>query len=111
VNRIALAGIALPIAAAVFASSRPTTAQSPATPQAALQAAYDKYKDLKEGKNADYIPALAKVDPNLYGLALVTPEGKVYSAGDVTSEVSMQSISKVFTMAKVVVEQGLDAIP
>ena len=76
----------------------------------ALDAAYAKYKDLKEGKNADYIPALAKVDPKIYGIALVTPDGKVYTAGDVKSEVSIQSISKVFTMAKVIEEQGPDAI-
>ncbi len=77
---------------------------------AALQAAYAKYKDLKEGKNADYIPALAKVDSNIYGIALVTPDGKVYTVGDVTSEVSIQSISKVFTMAKVMEEGGAEAI-
>src|SRR5688572_12935239 len=29
---------------------------------------------LKEGKNADYIPALAKVDPNLFGIAVVTTD-------------------------------------
>ncbi len=78
--------------------------------QAALDAAYVKYKSLQEGANADYIPALAKVDPNLYGIALVTPEGEVYTAGDVNSEVSIQSISKVFTMALVMDEQGPDAI-
>jgi glutaminase len=77
---------------------------------AALQAAYAKYKDLKEGKNADYIPALAKVNSNLYGIALVTADGKVYTAGDIKSEVSIQSISKVFTMAKVMEEQGAAAI-
>jgi glutaminase len=77
---------------------------------AALQAAYARYKDLKEGKNADYIPALAKVDPAIYGIALVTPDGKVYTAGDVKSEVSIQSISKVFTMAKVFEEKGPEAI-
>jgi len=77
---------------------------------AALQAAYAKYKDLQEGKNADYIPALAKVDSKIFGIALVTPDGKVYTAGDVKSEVSIQSICKVFTMAKVMEEQGPDAI-
>jgi glutaminase len=77
---------------------------------AAMKAAYDKYKTLNEGKNADYIPALAKVDPNIYGIALVTADGKVYTAGDVKSEVSIQSISKVFTMAKVIEEQGADSI-
>ena len=40
----------------------------------------------------------------------MTPDGKVYTAGDVSSEVSIQSISKVFTMAKVMEEQGPDAI-
>ena len=69
-----------------------------------------KFKGLKEGKNADYIPALAKVDPNLFGIALVTADGKVYTAGDIKTEVSIQSISKVFTMAQVIQEQGLDSI-
>ncbi len=77
---------------------------------AALQAAYARYKDIQEGKNADYIPALAKVDPKIYGIALVTPDGKVYTAGDVASEVSIQSISKVFTMAKVMEESGPEKI-
>ena len=78
--------------------------------QTALNAAYAKYKDIKEGANADYIPALARVDPKIYGVALVTTDGKVYTAGDVKSEVSIQSISKVFTLAKVIEEQGPDAI-
>ena len=75
-----------------------------------MKAAYDKYKGLKEGANADYIPALAKVDSNIYGIALVTVDGQVYTMGDVKSEVSIQSISKVFTMAKVMEDQGPDAI-
>ncbi len=77
---------------------------------AALGAAYAKYAHLQEGKNADYIPALAKVDPNIYGIALVTTNGKVYAAGDTTSEVSIQSISKVFTMAKVIEESGPESL-
>src|SRR6187397_2092866 len=85
-------------------------AQAPADIQKAVDAAYAKYKTLQEGKNADYIPALAKVDPNLFGIALVTPDGKVYTAGDVKTEVSIQSISKVFTMMQVIQEQGLESI-
>jgi len=77
---------------------------------AALSAAHQKYAGLQEGKNADYIPALAKVDPNIYGIALVTTDGKVYTEGDVTSEVSIQSISKVFTMAKVIEESGPESL-
>jgi glutaminase len=86
------------------------SAQSPAEIQAALDAAYAKYKDLQEGANADYIPALAKVDSNIFGIALVTTDGTVFTAGDVSSEVSIQSISKVFTMAKVIEESGPEAI-
>jgi len=78
--------------------------------QAAVDAAYAKFRTLKEGKNADYIPALAKVDPNLFGIAVVTTDGKVFTAGDVKTEVSIQSISKVFTMAQVIQEQGLDSV-
>jgi glutaminase len=78
--------------------------------QGAVNAAFNKYKTLKEGKNADYIPALAKVDPNLFGVALITTDGKTYTAGDLTTEVSIQSISKVFTAAQVIQEQGVESI-
>jgi glutaminase len=96
------------VALAVMAGAIPLAAQGDY--QAAVNAAFAKYKTLKEGKNADYIPALAKVDPNLFGIALVTTDGKVYTAGDLATEVSIQSISKVFTMAQVIQEQGMDAI-
>jgi len=74
--------------------------------RSAVSAAYEKYKTLREGKNADYIPALAKVDPNLFGIVVITPDGQVFSSGDVTTEVSVQSISKVFTLARVLQDSG-----
>ena len=95
---------------ALLALSVNTGAQAPADVQKAVDAAYAKFRTLKEGKNADYIPALAKVDPNLFGIAVVTADGKVYTAGDIKTEVSIQSISKVFTMAQVIQEQGLESI-
>jgi len=86
----------------------PAAAQSPgkAEVEAALKAAHAKYKDLKEGKNADYIPALAKVPSKLFGIALVTVDGQVYTTGDVSDQFSIQSISKVFTMANVMQDSG-----
>jgi glutaminase len=75
-----------------------------------LNDAYNKFKDLKEGKNADYIKELANVDPNIFGIALVTTDGQVFTKGDITSMVSIQSVSKVFTMAKVLEEQGPKAV-
>jgi glutaminase len=104
-----LAAAALAAAIATLTTTA-AGAQSGAEVQKAVDAAYAQFKDLKEGKNADYIPALAKVDPNLFGIAVVTADGKVYTAGDVKTEVSIQSISKVFTMAQVIQEQGLDSI-
>src|SRR6185369_4786618 len=85
-------------------------AQAPTDIQSAVDAAYAKYKTLREGKNADYIPALAKVNPDLFGIAVVTPDGKVYSAGDMNTEVSIQSISKVFTLARVIQDFGPEII-
>jgi glutaminase len=85
-------------------------AQTAADYQRAVNSAYDRYKNLQEGKNADYIPALAHVDPKLFGIALVTPDGKIYTAGNVTGEVSIQSVSKVFTLARVLQQSGDTAI-
>lgn len=98
------------VAALVAATAPSIQAQSAVDYQRVVNAAYEKYKTLKEGKNADYIPALAKVNPNLFGIALITPDGKVYTAGDVTSEVSIQSVSKVFTMAHVFQQSGEQAL-
>ena len=106
-----LAAAVLAVAAAgVATTSPPLGAQAPAGVQAAVDAAFAKFRTLNEGKNADYIPALAKVDPNLFGITVVTVDGQVYNAGDVKTEVSIQSISKVFTMAQVIQEQGLASV-
>jgi glutaminase len=78
--------------------------------QTVVNTAFAKYRSLQEGKNADYIPALAKVDPNLFGIAIVMPDGTTITAGDVKTEVSIQSISKVFTMARVIQDQGPEAV-
>ena len=68
-----------------FLGALPALAQPPAQIQAALDAAYAKYQNLQEGANADYIPALAKVDSNIYGIALVTVDGQIYTKGDLNS--------------------------
>lgn len=47
---------------------------------------------------ADYIPQLAHVNLNQFGIAVATPDGQVYAAGDASTLFSIQSISKVFTL-------------
>ncbi|RCS24418.1 glutaminase [Phyllobacterium salinisoli] len=60
------------------------------------------YRDLKshigEGKIADYIPELAKVDPKQFGIAVATLDGGFHVVGDAETSFSIQSISKVFTL-------------
>ena len=51
--------------------------------QAAIDEAYTKFKDVKEGKNADYIKELATVDPKIFGIALITTDGQVFTKGDI----------------------------
>ena len=78
--------------------------------QKLVNEAHAKFKDVKEGKNADYIPALAKVDSKLFGVAIVTVRGDVITAGDVDYAFAIESVSKPFTMALVMQEQGAEAI-
>ena len=54
------------------------------------------------GKVADYIPALAQVDPRQLGIAVDTLELDTYKIGDADVPFSVQSISKVFTLTMVV---------
>src|SRR5271155_1160202 len=67
--------------------------------QAVVREAYDKFRNDTNGKNADYIPYLAQVDSKLFGIAVVTTDNQVLTLGDVKYSFSIQSISKVFTLA------------
>lgn len=51
------------------------------------------------GRIADYIPALAGVDPNRFGMAVATRDGACHKIGDADIPFSIQSISKVFTLS------------
>jgi glutaminase len=61
---------------------------------------------LGEGKVADYIPQLARVDPKSFGMAIVTINGDVHMAGDAEVPFSIQSISKVFTLTLALGKHG-----
>lgn len=53
----------------------------------------------KEGRQADYIPELARVNPDQFGICLHTTSGEEFSCGDALVPFSIQSISKVFALA------------
>lgn len=52
-----------------------------------------------EGRVADYIPELAKVNPDKFGMCLKTTDGELFAVGDAGERFSLQSISKVFMLA------------
>jgi len=91
------------------------TARSPVAPrrelvESVVREAYDKFKGDTNGKNADYIPYLAKVDSKMFGSAIVTTDNQVLTLGDVNYSFSIQSISKVFTLALAMEELGPDKV-
>lgn len=51
------------------------------------------------GRQADYIPALAKVNPDRFGICITTIDGKTFEWGDVDEPFSIQSVTKVFSLS------------
>jgi glutaminase len=78
--------------------------------EAVLREAYDKFRNDTGGKNADYIPYLAKVDSKLFGIAIVTTDNQSATLGDINYSFSIQSISKVFSQALAMEELGPDKL-
>lgn len=72
----------------------------------AIRRAYEQYRSLNDGKNADYIPALAQVPSTFFGIAVTGSDGKVHEAGDSKELFSIQSICKVFNAALVMQQSG-----
>lgn len=75
-----------------------------------VKEAYEKVKTMQGGKNADYIPFLAKIDPQLFGIALCLPTGEVIEAGDTNYVFGIESVSKVYTAVLVLRQYGADEI-
>jgi len=106
---ITLAGVTLiisSVAAPIAAQQSSPVAPRAAELKAAVDSAYSMFKSDTSGKNADYIPYLAQVNSKLFGIAVVTTDNKVYTVGDIDYSFSIQSISKVFTLALAMEELG-----
>jgi len=78
--------------------------------QQVVDEAHARYADVKDGKNADYIPILTTVPSELFGVVIATSDGKLYSAGDVDYRFSIQSVSKPFTAALLMQQYGGPAV-
>ena len=84
----------------------PTKAQV----EAVVREAYDKFRSDTSGKNADYIPFLAQVDSKMFGVAVVSTDNQVFSIGEINYSFSIQSISKVYTLALAMEELGAERV-
>ena len=68
------------------------------------------FKDDQSGENASYIKILTETPSELFGVVIVTADGKVYKAGDVDYKFSIQSVSKPFTAALVMTQQSPEVL-
>jgi glutaminase len=88
-------------------AAAPTAAEPTAKEfQDVVNEAYELYKNDQEGANANYIPILETVPSELFGVAIATRDGKVYVAGEQEYRFSIQSVSKPFTAALIMAQQG-----
>ncbi len=74
--------------------------------EALLRAQEAAAPEVGRGRLAEYIPSLASVDPHQFGMAVASCDGRVHVVGDADVRFSVQSISKVFTLALVIAAEG-----
>lgn len=75
-----------------------------------LSEAYNRYQNEHGGKNANYIPYLANVPSNLFGISICLTDGEIFSIGDSSYHFGIESISKVATAILVLEEYGAATI-
>lgn len=63
----------------------------------AARQAYTNSLKLTGGANANYIPYLANIDPSLFGLSVMLPDGTGFNFGDTAYRFGIESVSKVPT--------------
>ena len=71
---------------------------------------HSKFKGIKSGALADYIPELSKVDPKLFGISITDINGETIDVGDSRVEFTLQSVSKPFVFAMAMENYGIDHV-
>lgn len=82
----------------------------PQQTQDLVDQAYRIFRDIDEGENFAAYPALKAMPSELFGVALTTPGGRTYSAGDAEVPFTMMSVAKPFLFALVVEEIGAEEV-
>ncbi|AOW92479.1 glutaminase A [Rhodococcus sp. WMMA185] len=75
-----------------------------------IRSIFDRTVQNRNGSVADYIPELAVVPPDSFGICVATVDGHVYEAGDTRLPFTIQSISKPFTYALALADHGADVV-
>ena len=75
-----------------------------------LRDLHARYAAHREGRVADYIPELAKADPNWFGLAVATADGQLFEVGDCRQSFTIQSISKAFVFGLALEDHGIEHV-
>ncbi|MEG1587370.1 MAG: glutaminase A [Bacteroidales bacterium] len=78
--------------------------------QDAVNEAYNLYKDNTDGANANYIPFLANVPKDLFGISVCLPNGKTIQVGDTSYKFGIESVSKVPTAILILRQYGAKAL-
>lgn len=72
--------------------------------------AYEKFKTNTDGKNADYIPYLANINKDLFGISICLLDGRTITLGDSDYRFGIESVSKVHTAILALRQYGADKL-
>jgi glutaminase len=75
-----------------------------------LSRLYEQFRGNRDGTVADYIPELAKANPDWFGISIVTAQGQVFEIGDSAVNFSIQSVSKPFVFGLALEDHGLEGV-
>lgn len=78
--------------------------------QSFLETLYWKYRDLRSGQVASYIPELAKANPDWFAICVMTTDGRLFQVGDAAQKFTIQSISKVFVYGMALEDHGREQL-
>ncbi len=75
-----------------------------------LRELHAKFSSNHEGKVADYIPELARANPDWFGICIATVDGQIFEIGDSNQQFTIQSISKPFVYGLALEDNGLEEV-
>jgi glutaminase len=78
--------------------------------QAYLEELHSRFHSLNNGVVADYIPELARANPNWFAICITTVDGKMFKVGNFAQEFTIQSVSKPFVYGMALEDHGRDFV-